>query len=243
MAMSGTITLTKEEEKLAPMRSYLDDPNIVWRDGLPELGCDGKKPNFSKVNKLWLAHRTKAHPEGSLEKVVENLVKTWEAEATHKENAKDWGCIDYENYKVRANNGRWFGADETARIGNYQWLMEGNVKKEDYNWETHDFGSSLGTFHKVFSEGFAWEVLEVFTGPPEVNFSWRHFAPVSGEYKDKKPTGKILELFGFARVKVTDELKIQTIEIFYKPQQFLDELNQVGINSEAAKGVCPVARS
>lgn len=238
MAMAATVQLTPEEEKAFPKRDYMEDPNIEWRDGLPDVGCDGKKPNFSKVNKLWLKDRSRNHKDGSLEKIVENLVKTWEMEATHKTDAKKWGCIDYENYKVRANNGRWFSADEAAKIGNYQWLFEGNVKKEDYNWEEHDFASSLAEFHKVFTTGFAWEVLDVYTGPPDVTFSWRHFTNITGEYKGKKPTNKQIEMFGFAKVRVNDALKIQTIEIFYKPQEFLDELNQRGV--AGPKG-CPFA--
>lgn len=238
MAMAGRKWLTPAEQKDVPERSFMDDPSIEWRDGLPELGCDGKKPNFTKVNKLYLELRSQKHADGSLEKIVENLVKTWEAEVTHKEDPREWKCVDYDNYKVRANNGRWFGPDETAKIGNYQWLFEDNVKKEDYNWETHDFASSLGLFHKVFNQGFAFEVLQVYTGPPEVTFSWRHFSRVTGEYKGKAPTKKLIEMFGFAKVKVTEDLRIQTIEIFYKPQEFLDELNQLGIEKPKA-GSCP----
>ena len=53
----------------------MDDPNIVWREG---------KPDFTQVNKAYLEGRTRVHKEGSLEKIVEDLVKTWEMEASHK---------------------------------------------------------------------------------------------------------------------------------------------------------------
>ena len=53
----------------------MDEPGIKWREG---------KPDFTKVNKAYLEGRTRTHKEGSLEKIVEDLVKTWEMEASHK---------------------------------------------------------------------------------------------------------------------------------------------------------------
>ena len=41
MAMASTIQLSAEEKEQLPTRSYMDDPDIEWRDGLPDLGCDG----------------------------------------------------------------------------------------------------------------------------------------------------------------------------------------------------------
>ncbi len=58
----------------------MDDPDTEW-DG-------GAVPNFDAVNKLYLKGRTRFHLPGSLEKTVENLVKTWEVESTHKNNPK-----------------------------------------------------------------------------------------------------------------------------------------------------------
>lgn len=58
-----------------PHRQFMDEPGIQWREG---------KPDFSKVNKAYLEGRTRTHKEGSLEKIVEDLVKTWEMEASHK---------------------------------------------------------------------------------------------------------------------------------------------------------------
>jgi hypothetical protein len=55
-----------------PVRSFMDDPEIKWRFGGP--------PDYSLTNLMYLKGRSKAHPEGSLEQIVENLVKTWEME-------------------------------------------------------------------------------------------------------------------------------------------------------------------
>lgn len=62
-------------ESICPHRKYMDDPEIKWREG---------KPDYTKINKLFLEGRSRVHKEGSLEKIVEDLVKTWEMEATHK---------------------------------------------------------------------------------------------------------------------------------------------------------------
>ena len=62
-----------------PTRSYMDDPGIAWKYGLPE---------YDAVNRKYMAERTQRHVEGSLEKSVENLVKTWEMESTHKADSK-----------------------------------------------------------------------------------------------------------------------------------------------------------
>lgn len=62
-------------ESACPHRQFMDDPEIQWREG---------KPDYTKLNKSYLEGRTRKHKEGSLEKIVEDLVKTWEMEASHK---------------------------------------------------------------------------------------------------------------------------------------------------------------
>ena len=59
-------------------RGNLDDPAHKWLHG---------KPDYSVVNLEYLKGRTQSHAADSLEKVVENLVKTWEMEAEHKDSA------------------------------------------------------------------------------------------------------------------------------------------------------------
>lgn len=65
--------LKKEFGFEEPQRSFMDDvPNSNWRFG--------GKPDYSLTNYKYLTERTRNHPDGSLEKIVENLVKTWEME-------------------------------------------------------------------------------------------------------------------------------------------------------------------
>ena len=61
---------------------------------------------------------------GSLEEVVENLVKTWECEASHKADMSQWTTIDAENYKVQVNNGDILDGKIAFEIGNYNAIMK-----------------------------------------------------------------------------------------------------------------------
>ena len=60
---------------------------------------------------------------GSLDEVVENLVKTWESEASHKADMSQWTTIDYDDYKVQVNNGPVMEGKRAYEIGNYNALM------------------------------------------------------------------------------------------------------------------------
>ena len=62
-----------------PRQKFMEDPGIQWREG---------KPDFTQVNKAYLEGRTRIHRDGSLEKIVKDLVKSWEMEASHKTNTE-----------------------------------------------------------------------------------------------------------------------------------------------------------
>ena len=63
-----------------PNRSYMNDPNIKWRDG--------KAPDYTVVDKKFLKERTRKHPQGSLERTVEDIIKRFEMEVTQKVDTK-----------------------------------------------------------------------------------------------------------------------------------------------------------
>ena len=73
--LSCSSAMPADSTSVCPHRQYMDEPGIKWRKG---------KPDFTKVNRAYLEGRTRKHKEGSLEKIVEDLVKTWEMEASHK---------------------------------------------------------------------------------------------------------------------------------------------------------------
>ena len=77
--MSKTI-----DDPQCPVRSYMDDPHIRW---------SMKKPDFKTVDEKYLREKTRSHPDGSLAKMVENLVKSWECESSHKSDVNvSRGC-------------------------------------------------------------------------------------------------------------------------------------------------------
>ena len=61
-------------------------------------------------------------------------------------------------------------------------------------------------------------------GPPRVAFSWRHWAHWTGPYKERAPTGELLELRGMAVAEVDDNLKIKSIDVHFDPNQLLMKL-------------------
>ena len=58
--------------------SYLSDPNIVLNDVATDTKWRTSLPNYDKANKLFQQHKTTNHLPGSLEDIVQNLVKNWE---------------------------------------------------------------------------------------------------------------------------------------------------------------------
>lgn len=201
-------------ESACPRRQFMDDPEIQWREG---------KPDYTKLNKSYLEGRTRKHKEGSLEKVVEDLVKTWEMEASHKIRVEDWQTIDRNAFTLSGNNQRGFTAKESIQVGTYNALLQNQPL---YNSNEHTFESSHELFRTVFSEGFPWELMEVFSGPPRVAFTWRHWAHWTGPYKGKAPTGELLEMFGMAIAEVDENLKLKSVECHFDPNQILMKLEK-----------------
>eukprot|EP00475_Leptophrys_vorax_P030049 TRINITY_DN446_c0_g1_i1.p1 TRINITY_DN446_c0_g1~~TRINITY_DN446_c0_g1_i1.p1 ORF type:complete len:279 (+),score=80.95 TRINITY_DN446_c0_g1_i1:1432-2268(+) len=240
-AMTGT-ALTKDPEKVAkarqeveellktagtpePDRGNLDDEKIEWRFG---------KPNYTIANLAYLKGKTRSHSEKSLEKLVENLVKTWEMEGSHKPFAQ-WQTINPDKYFTQANGGKVFKGIESATAGNYNWLLD-TCTKDLYDNSKESFETSHHLFRDAFTGGFAWELLDLFSGPPKVAFSWRHWGIFTGTYKGRQGNGELMEMYGFALVTVDDNLKICGIEIFYKPEEFLQAMEGTRPVSDLANG-------
>ena len=92
----------------------------------------------------------------------------------------------------------------------------------DVSKETNE--SSHKIFTTAFPDGFAWEVLDVFSGPPAVSFSWRHWAHWTGVYMNREPTGELIELFGTCVAKVNDDLKLVDLQVFFDASSMLTKL-------------------
>ena len=118
------------------------------------------------------------HAAGSLPQLVENLVKNWEVEASFKPRLEDWRTIDHENYSFAINGGPPQSAEHMLKVGTYNAIIAPN---EYYSPENSDFASSHKTFKRMMPT-FAWEVTEVYSGPPKVAFKWRHWGVMKNDY-------------------------------------------------------------
>eukprot|EP00092_Neocalanus_flemingeri_P008277 GFUD01008923.1.p1 GENE.GFUD01008923.1~~GFUD01008923.1.p1 ORF type:complete len:271 (-),score=67.76 GFUD01008923.1:85-897(-) len=196
-----------------PSRGDLDRPEIEWRGG---------KPDYTRANYQYLKGKTQNHAAGSLEELVENLVKTWEMEASHFKEISQWTTIDHGNYKVKVNDEEEMNGTVVYEMGNYNALMLNCPAYKKYGELSFDESHDL--FRGAFISGFPWEVLKVLSGPPHVMFTWRHWGQLDGKFQDNVGQGEQLEMYGMCRVTVNQELKIQKIEVYYDPETFLGAL-------------------
>ena len=207
-------SIKKEFNLKEPDRSFMDQEDIEWRFGA--------KPDYSIVNLKYLKERSKIHEDGSLEQIVETLVKNWEGERSHVLDPKKHQSVDTENFRISANGGKVFDNEEANAVGNYNVLL--NACPADlYDAANTSWDESHDKFHTAFA-AFPWEVLEVFSGPPKVAFTWRHWAHFTGEYEGVKGEGQLVEMFGFGTAVVNDKLQLQEVEIFYNAEEFINVL-------------------
>ena len=58
--------------------SYLTDPNAVIKGNCDHIKWRHSLPNYDKANLLFEKYKTTNHLHGSIEDIVQNLVKNWE---------------------------------------------------------------------------------------------------------------------------------------------------------------------
>ncbi|OAF62194.2 hypothetical protein VC83_01030 [Pseudogymnoascus destructans] len=190
------------------------------------------------ISKLRLADpslaKTKNHETASLPFLVENLVKNWEIEASFKPDISDWRTIDHSNYTFSVNGGPPQSAEHMLSVGTYNAIIAPN---EFYSPEHADFASSHKTFKRMMP-AFAWEVLEVYSGPPLVAFKWRHWGEMKRDYvslndKGEKVTvpahGATIDIQGVTIARVNASMQIQSIETFFDPLEMFRQIAPNGI--------------
>jgi hypothetical protein len=69
--------------------------------------------------------------------------------------------------------------EHMLKVGTYNAIIAS--PNEFYSPEHLDLAASHKTFKRMMPT-FAWEVLEVYSGPPTVVFKWRHWGMMKGEY-------------------------------------------------------------
>ena len=123
------------------------------------------------------------------------------------------------------NGGQEFTAADVSLQGTYNTFMGDS---EHYTASQETFESSAKLFQTTFPQGFPWELLEVYSGPPKVTFKWRHWGHFRGAYKDFAPTGETVEIIGVSIAHVTDDLKIISLEHYFDNNLFLQKLTSGG---------------
>ncbi|KAK7272589.1 hypothetical protein RJT34_29286 [Clitoria ternatea] len=219
-------------------RSFLHDEgeNIEWRHGGP--------PTYDEVNKLFEEGRTKEWPEGSLEETVQNAIKSWEMELSHKTCLQDFKTINPEKFKLFVNGRDGLSAEETLSMGSYNALLQSSLPEElkPYKANEESFESSHEAFRSAFPRGFAWEVIKVYSGPPEIAFKFRHWGFFEGPYKGHGPTGNMVQFYGLGTIKVDDSLKAEEVEIYYDPGELLGGLLSGTHSTSAVSQGCPFSK-
>jgi hypothetical protein len=194
-------------------------------------------PDYSRSKENLANESTRNHLEGTLEAIVQNLVRTFEMEVSFKTNPQQWLSVVNDKFRVSTNGGQEYTATDLSAQGTYNLFM---ADSQHYKASAESFESSGEIFHSTFPQGFPWEVLEVYSGPPTVTFKWRHWGHFNGAYKEYAPTGETIEIIGTSVARVTDDLQIISLEHYFDNTLFLDKLTAGGkLPSSNKASACP----
>jgi hypothetical protein len=143
-------------------------------------------------------------------------------ERSHKLDCKQHESIDQERFLLSANGGKKFDNVEADEVGKYNVLLNA-CPAEVWDSENTTWMESHEKFHDAFA-AFPWEVMEVFSGPPTVAFSWRHWANFTGTYELHQGKGEFVEVYGFGIATVNDKLQLCDVDIYYNAENFINIL-------------------
>ncbi|DBB08879.1 hypothetical protein WJX82_007642 [Trebouxia sp. C0006] len=222
-----------QEPPVAPATppDYLLEPNAVLLDNC--RWRHGQVPDYSKANASFLKGRTTVHAPGSLEEIVSNLVKNWEKEVSYKTHEEDFRTIDSENYQFSVNGGIKRGLTEMLVIGTYSALIGDQAL---FCSSKISFEESHKTFRRSLAEGYSWEVLEVWSGPPKVAFKWRHWGKMTGPLTCPlhnglrmvaQPTNEVVSLTGVAFCTLSDKFQIQNLEVYFDQNEPMNSMVKI----------------
>ena len=72
-----------------------EDDDVKWRYG--------RKPNYNLADARYMRGKTQNHEPGSTGEFVENLIKKWEMEASHKCDFAQWKTVNHANYSIQGS--------------------------------------------------------------------------------------------------------------------------------------------
>lgn len=232
-----------ESEKAPAYPEYMLDADAVvkdkakWRYGGP--------PDYTVTRQMWAKEKRSNHKADSLETLVENLVKNWEVEASHKMDVSEWRTVDPEKYTFAINGGPPQDAKHMLKVGTYSAVIAAN---KYYSPQHFDFDESHKAFRNMMPN-FAWEVLEVYSGPPTVAFKWRHWGWMKGDYVGKneegltvtiKSHGAVLDIQGVTVAKLNDKLQIASLETWFDPMDMFNQMKPSKNTMTTTHMECPL---
>jgi len=88
--------------------------------------------------------------------------------------------------------------------GGYNAFLQTSLPEETrlYDPAKETAESAHVTFRTAFPRGFAFEVVQLYSGPPVIAYKFRHWAYMEGPFKGHAPTGELVEFFGVAVFEV-----------------------------------------
>ncbi|KAM3300689.1 hypothetical protein ACQJBY_041614 [Aegilops geniculata] len=113
-----------------------------------------------------------------------------------------------------------------------------------YDPDAESVESATATFLTAFPRGFAIEVLDVYSGPPNprIAFKFRHWGYMEGPFKGHAPHGRRVEFFGVCVFHVDEDTKVEKAEFFYERGNFLASFLSAPASATASASGCPVMR-
>jgi hypothetical protein len=140
----------------------------------------------------------------------------------------------------------WRSLLNSLQVGTYNAIIAPN---EYYDPNYSDFASSHKTFKRMMPT-FAWEVLEVYSGPPTVSFRWRHWGVMKNDYvgfnnKGEKVTAKAhggsIDIQGVTVATVNEKVQLQAVRTWFDPMDMFRQIAPTGVvkKEEANKNMSP----
>lgn len=99
---------------------------------------------------------------------------------------------------------------------------------------------------------FAWEVLEVYSGPPTVAFKWRHWGGMKVDYVGTNDDGspvtikghnELLDIQGVTVAKVNDKLQVLSLETWFDPMDMFNQMKPSKETMSLKAMECPMGFS
>ncbi|ORY63080.1 uncharacterized protein BCR38DRAFT_516032 [Pseudomassariella vexata] len=248
----ATAPAVSEAEKASPpaLPDYMTDPNAVLKDLNTEWRY-GRPPDYSNTRRFFAQTKKCSHEPGRLPDLVQNLVKNWEIEASFKTRLSDWRTVDPGTYSFSVNGSPPQSGEHMLKVGTYNAIIV--APNEWYSPRYLDLASSHKTFKRMMPT-FAWEMLEVYSGPPVVAFKWRHWGEMKDDYvgwNDKgekvmvKAHGGPIDIQGVTVAHLSDKMQVKKLETWFDPVELFRQISPAGVvrkdltEAAAAMG-CPV---